>query len=460
MPDSSTIDELIACPRCDKTPLFRAEQYYCCKACDVKFPLIGELPWLFAEPGASLGEWRNRLHFALQQLAHDAKRTKSELLDSKLADLTKRRLELMLSASEQHRHTLKNLLLPIDMQSLDASYESHLALRTRLPGDQGLNTYYANAHRDWCWGDKENEASLDQLRQALKASGNPPPGDTLVLGAGAGRLSYDVHQQLGPTRTVAVDFNPLLMFIARDLTRGEQLQLFEFPLAPRTLRDTAVSRTLSAPNVVRDGFFLLLADVLRPPFATHSFDTVITPWLVDIVSEDFPIFAQRINALLKPGGRWLNFGSLAFDSPQRRRRYSAEEVIMLVEKSGFAAPEVLQADIPYMCSPASRHGRIETVFTFAAYKKKDLKPPPRHKALPDWLVTGKEPVPLLPSFRTQALSTQIYSFIMSLIDGKRTIDDMAKLLEQQKLMSHREAVPAIRQFLTKMFEDSQRPAGF
>ncbi|MBT8085671.1 MAG: hypothetical protein KJN72_10630, partial [Woeseia sp.] len=100
------------------------------------------------------------------------------------------------------------------------------------------------------------------------------------------------------------------------------------------------------------------------------------------------------------------------------------------------------------------------VFTFAAYKKKALKPPPRHKALPDWLVTGKEPVPLLPSFRTQALSTQIYSFIMSLIDGKRTIDDMAKLLEQQKLMSHREAVPAIRQFLTKMFEDSQRPAGF
>ena len=113
-----------------------------------------------------------------------------------------------------------------------------------------------------------------------------------------------------------------------------------------------------------------------------------------------------------------------------------------------------------MCSPASRHGRQEKVFSYSAYKERDVQKPERHKALPDWLVTGEDPVPLSPSFRTQAMTTQIYSFIMSLIDGKRTITDMAVVLENQKLMTKDEAEPAIRSFLTKMYDDSQKQPGY
>jgi hypothetical protein len=113
-----------------------------------------------------------------------------------------------------------------------------------------------------------------------------------------------------------------------------------------------------------------------------------------------------------------------------------------------------------MCSPASRHGRQEKVFSFSAYKERDTEKPERYKALPDWIVTGKEPVPLSSSFRTQAMTTQVYSFIMSLIDGKRSIQEMAVVLEKQKLMSKEEAEPAIRSFLTKMYDDSQRQSGF
>ena len=48
----------------------------------------------------------------------------------------------------------------------------------------------------------------------------------------------------------------------------------------------------------------MLADALRPPFARESFDTVITPWLVDIVSEEFALLARRVNGLLRKGGRF------------------------------------------------------------------------------------------------------------------------------------------------------------
>jgi uncharacterized protein YbaR (Trm112 family) len=460
----STVDrltELLACPRCDKTPLSNRDHEHYCSACKLAFPLVGGIPWLFAEVDASLGEWRNRLHFELQSLAHEGQRLDGELKSDALSALTRKRLQRQKEATDNHRTSLRDMLAPIDIQSMSASYESYLALRTRLPADQGLQTYYANLHRDWCWGDQENRASLAQIQKvASESEGGESLGTTLVLGAGACRLPYDVHMRMKTECTIAVDFNPLLLLIAKRVMQGETPQIYEFPIAPKSIDDFTVLRELSAPEVVSEHFHLVLGDVLRPSFAAGQFDTVITPWLIDIVSEDFAVFSQRINTLLRPGGRWINFGSLAFDSPHRARRYSREEILELVGNSGFAEPYWHEETIPYMCSPASRHGRQETIFTFAAAKTEHIKAPARHKALPDWIVTGKEPVPLLESFRTQTMTTQIYLFMMSMIDGKRTIKDMAKVMQQQELMTQQEAEPAIRNFLTKMYNDAERQSRY
>ena len=459
MPDENQIAELFACPRCDKTPLSAKNGGYRCGACKVDYPSIGDIPWLFAEPEASLGEWRNRLHFSLQQLANESQRIQAELGAGDIRTLTRKRLERHAEAIDEHRNMLRKILEPVDIQSLQGNFESYLALRTRLPIDQGIQTYYANIHRDWCWGDSENEAALNEIRSVVDVS-NDGLGDTLILGAGACRLAYDIHMQLDAGRTIALDFNPLLLLLAKSVMQGDEPELYEFPMAPKSLEDFAILRKLSAPEAVRENFHLVFGDALRPPFAAAGFDTVVTPWIIDIVNEPLPIQAARINKLLKPAGRWINFGSLAFEHPQRARRYSAEETLDIVIEAGFSEPATRDATIPYMCSPASRHGREETVFTFAARKAGEVDAPARHRALPDWIVTGKEPVPLSQSFKSQALSTQVYSHIMSMIDGKRTIVDMAKLLEQQKLMTRDEAEPAIRNFLTRMYDDSQRNSGY
>ena len=341
---------------------------------------------------------------------------------------------------------------------MQAGYESHLALRTRLPSDQGLNTYYANVHRDWVWGEAENTASMAEIDAVL--ADRELTGDVIVLGAGAGRLAFDLASRNLDGTTFAVDFNPLLMLIAKNMIAGETLELYEFPIAPLNADCIARKQTLTRPDIATGSIECVLADVLRPPFAANSADVVVTPWLIDIISEDLPIFATRINALLKPGGRWINFGSLAFEHAARSRRYGPDEVTDIVAASGFDAPTIRESTIPYMCSPLSRHGRQETTFTFAAEKSTKTKKPQRHKALPDWLVVGNEPVPLTQSFSTQAMTSRIYTFIMSLIDGKRTIDEMADILEQQQLMPRKEAIPAIRNFLIRMHEDSQRNASF
>lgn len=452
------LTELLACPRCDKTPLAINDGACKCDACKIDFPSIDGIPWMFAEPEAALGEWRGRLQFALQQLSHEAAGLEVELKDKDLRPLTRRRIERYKKAVESHRRSLQKVLRPVDVQSTQGNYETYLALRTRMPADQGLNTYYANVHRDWSWGDEENEASLKQIRSVVQDSAEL--GKVLVLGSGASRLAYDLHMQMDCSATVAMDFNPLLLLIAKTVSEGERLKMYEFPIAPRSLEDDAVLRTLSAPEVARDGLHFVLGDALRPPFAEGSFDTVVTPWIIDIVTEDLPAFAARINRLLKKDGRWVNFGSLAFSHPQHANKYSPEETKAIVAENGFGDPYVSEATIPYMCSPASRHGRQEKVFTFSAFKERDADKPERHRALPDWIVTGKQPVPLSPAFRSQAMTTQIYSFMMSLIDGKRSIEDMAVVLEKQQLMTREEAEPALRSFLTKMFDDAQRQSGF
>jgi len=449
---------ILACPRCEHALRQYADSSFGCSGCGLTFPLLDGVPCLFPEPGATLAEWRQRLQFALEKLVRDAGSLQLELQNPRLRPLTRERLVQLQGACVDQARRLGELLSPLALHQSQLALATHLALQTRLPADQGLTTYYTNIHRDWSWGETENAESLKLVSGALGAGG--APSSILVMGSGAGRLAYDLHEQVRPASTIALDFNPLLALVASRAVDGTGAQLWEFPLAPRSIGDHAVLRTLVAPEPVREGFHLVLGDVLRPPVLAGSIDVVVTPWVVDILPEDFRSVAARVNGLLKPGGRWICFGSLAFSQPEAAARYSLEEVLAIVMDSGFAPPDVREDEIPYMCSPASRHGRRELVVTIGASKDQAVPKPARHRSLPDWLVAGTQPVPLLPAFQLQAMTTRIYGFIMGLIDGRRSVADMAKLLAEQRLMTREEAEPAVRTFLTKMYEESQRPPGF
>ena len=453
---ASSLSPLLACPRCDKA-LDPIEAGYRCPACKVDFPLVGGIPWLFADPATALGEWRGRLNFALEKMKHEVAGFTEAFKDKALLETTRGRLERLRTVTEDHAARLSRLLEPMQLEAFEATYETHLALRTRLPVDQGLTTYYANIHRDWAWGEEENEASSSLVLDALDGAS---PGKTLIHGAGAARLAYDFHMRAAPELTVAMDFNPLLLLVAASVTRGDSLELYEFPIAPANLDDVAVLRELQTPAPARDEFFLVLGDALRPPFPERSFQTILTPWLVDIIQDDFATLARRVNRLLAPGGHWINFGSLAFGNSDPALRYSLEECLALLEQSGFKKTRLVEETIPYMCSPASRHARRERVVTWTAVKTKNAKRPPRAQSLPDWLVKGNEPIPLLPSFQTQALTTRVYAFIMSLIGGRRSLKDIATLMVEQQLLAEAEAEPTLRSFLIRMYDDSQRPTGY
>jgi len=452
--DQEDLAAVLQCPRCMRGALSLQRAGWICTDCSAGYPVVGDVPWLFADPQAMLAQWRARLQFLVQSLEREARTLRSELTADRVADLTRLRLEKLAAANEDHARRLTQLLAPLGVGAAAPGYETHLALRTRLPSDQGLTNYYANLHRDWAWGDAENDASLALIRSA--ASSHAHWGRTLVLGAGSARLAYDVHMQCAPQLTVAADFNPLLLFVARNVTRGAKLELYEFPIAPRRLADHVLLRSLAAPQPVRPGFHIVAADALRAPFATAAFDTVVTPWLIDIISEDCARFAAQVNALLRPGGCWVNFGSLAFAQGVRAHRLSFEETLEVVRQAGFGDPAVGEQSMPYMCSPASRHARIETVVAWCAQKEGAAIVAAGEGPQPEWLVTSDRPVPLLEDFKVHAVATRIHAYLMALIDGRRSVRDMARMLVEQRLMAEEDAEPAVRRFLTRMYDDSRR----
>jgi len=79
----------------------------------------------------------------------------------------------------------------------------------------------------------------------------------------------------------------------------------------------------------------------------------------------------------------------------------------------------------------------------------------RHQSLPDWIVRGRDPIPAIEQFRVTATTTRIHAYIMSLVDGKRSIADMAALLERERLMPARDAEAAIRGLLIRLYDESQ-----
>jgi SAM-dependent methyltransferase len=379
---------------------------------------------------------------------------RSTLARSELPAGTRRRLELVAKANEDQVQRLKSLLAPLGLEESITAEATHRGLGTRLPTEQGLTNYYVNLHRDWSWGDDENQAAIQEIR-GLLGGGLRGLGRTLVQGAGAGRLAYDLHAAGDAPLTVATDFNPLLLFAARELFAGRSVELYEFPIAPRRIEDHAVLRKLSAPGPAREGLALVAADALHAPFADGAFDTVVTPWFIDIIGEPFARVAARINLLLKPGGRWINFGSLAFSRAAHAERVSLEEVVELLPQAGFDDFTAHEGSMPYMRSPASRHARIESTVTWVARKVAAPAESPRTRVLPAWLLAPEMPVPRTPAIEMQAVASRVHAFLLALINGERSMRDMARMLVEQRLMSAPDAEHAVRVFLARLHEETE-----
>lgn len=457
VPSNAAFLARLRCPRCmsDDALLLRPSGTLYCGGCETSFPVIanGEayIPWLFSAPETVQLEWSARYRGYLKTNAARHNRLNRALAETRSLTPTHQRIDDTRRAHREHRSQIETLLEPVGLDADDLVPAMTDALQDKLPGNQGLMSYADNVFRDWAWNNGENDALFDAIDTVLCADKRDDLGCVLTLGAGACRLPYDIHRKYAPTLSVALDFNPLLLLIGSRVIRGCPVPLYEFPVAPLSNGDTGVLQHCSAPVAFRDGadgnFEFVLGDATNPPFAPGSFETVVTPWLIDILPQDLRDFVPHVNRLLPKDGVWVNTGSLVFRDEDPCCCYNEAEVIAIVEENGFDILSVDHRTVPYLQSPNSAHGRVERILSFAAKKRLDVEPVTPVPFLPDWILDTTRPVP--PSTETNLASSSylLTAQVLAAIDGKRSIQGIAKLVAREYDLGMDECIHAVTRIL-------------
>jgi SAM-dependent methyltransferase len=433
-----TIVDATLCPHC-AAPLDTRPPTITCLSCREEYPRLGAIPVLLPQPRAWLKRWA--LELALLERDSEAQlATLEATLDAPdLLPATEARCRAMIQAARAQAAELKAMLLPLLASApLDGEVAPH-TLTSPL-----LRIHYL--FRDWGWDEGTSAENARALAAVAEAAAGIPLGRTLVLGAGAARLAYDLHR-LGASETAVLDVDPVLFTFAHAVIHGETVRLTE-PSAP-VFEGAAVSRTwhLRAPHGPLDDFHFFLADGLAPPFADATFDTVVTPWFIDNVPPDFRDLLGTLARVLRPGGRWLNHGPLIYPPEMPPpRRFSREEILELAARAGFRVGASTTASVPHLVSPLNGRGRTEWTLTFAAVKEE----PPASEVPPSWLLLPHLPVPTFPGQSLFWHENPLLQAVVAAVDGRRSITEIARRLapEVQAMgLDARDLKEAVRQCL-------------
>jgi SAM-dependent methyltransferase len=439
-----------------------------CRQCGTRFPLYRSgaamIPWLYRDPDGALLEWRARFNSYLHSSTTEQERLHAAALDARSSKAAAMRIATMARAREAQRRQIFDLLAPLGLdapRSQPALDRSGL-LHAKVPRQQGLLSYYDNIFRDWAWNNGETDQMLECLTRVLERLPAYRAGNVLTLGAGAGRLSYDFHRRYVPSLSIAIDLHPLLVMFASRVLQGQSVPLYEFPIAPLDRASFAVPWNCAAPEALTGDalarFCLVLGDATHPPLKQESFDTVLTAWYIDIVAQDLVDCVRTVNRLLRPGGVWVNTGSLAFFHRNEAWCYSQEEVIELLTANGFEVVATERAAVPYLQSPCSAHGRVERVFNFSARKISAARVPRPTVYLPPWARESGRPVPDLDEFVVASAHFLLKAQVLGAIDGKRTLEEIATLVAKRYGLQRSEARGAVERILLEIFDTTQRKA--
>jgi uncharacterized protein YbaR (Trm112 family) len=410
--------ELVACPRCGGTAMKNDGAGARCDDCDTKFPAPAGIPCLVPDPPRAYEGWRREAQRFVELIQQSVSGMEEQGKRLDLLPTTRRRLERLRAANSENGERVAELFRAAGMAPDPRSKAS--------AADFTLIEYYEQVLRDWAWqgaSGGENAKALELV--AATVGEDRDLGRVLVLGAGPARLAYDLHTRFTPKVTVALDLNPFLLLCAQKVLHGGGMKLYEFPVDPTGIDAICVEHELRPPGERPASFHLVLADAFVPPFRPGAFDTVVTPWFIDIVPADIRESIALIHRLLAPEGRWLNYGPLSYPKEHAHaQRYTYEELYELMELGAFellGTPRITAID--YMRSRSSARGKTADVLTFAARKRPlptsypDADPPP-------WLLLSHLPIPRFRGLDAYVPEHPMLAYVAGMIDGQRTLADL------------------------------------
>lgn len=421
---------VLVCPVCAREVVT-----LCCDGCNTEFFSLGEIPCLFTTGIQQKKLWQHQMAMMETQGADALEHLDYILQGYDVSPLTRNRLE-------QSRDAMSESLEMIMGQLKCAGLVSqHEAIFDKMRVDNPTE-YYHHILRDWAWDDEPsshyrthvNDANLERVLNVWK---NPRPEKMLFLGAGAGRLSWDLHKVLQPEFTIAADINPFLLTCADSLIKRRTPivlpELYTYPQIGYPYSHSWVMQPPEDPGNLHERWFALGADVWNMPLKENSVDTIVTSWLLDVTGGDVKDLISVVGYLLKPGGYWINTGPLLYSGQLSfDLKYSAEEILDFAQMAGFDVEQQSVEEIAHMASPMNARYHHEQIFSFSACKRADLRPMARPGntddwLTPPWLIMHHQPVPAI-DFQCQ-MGHEFIRQVLSLVDGKRSIYLIAQMVQ-------------------------------
>lgn len=410
--------DLLQCPVC-AAPLTSLS----CHHCQSEFFYFGGLLSLMPAGRWQRKLWQHQLALNHQQAETGMAAMQALLERCDLVPASYQRVHESLQIAQQSLASLERLMAEVGLTPEFDDQFSHLSLGP-------ISEYYHHILQDWAWGDEAISQRLAPFEALTFAS---PPERVLALGAGAGRLSWELHRRWGAGLSLACDINPLLLAASHTLiVKQEAFTFYELNSFPQINRARSAAYTLMPPDGSADErgtWHAIAADVWHMPIKPNSLDVVLTAWFMDVHGGDNRALIGLIHSWLKPGGLWINSGPLLYPkTTPMQHKYDREELLELMQLAGLVCEQERLDEQGHLMSPINVRQQTEQVWTFSARK-------PLHAPLPDprlppaWLLFHHLPIPK--RFAPPTESHPLIDQILALVDGERSIAAIAESTAEQ-----------------------------
>jgi hypothetical protein len=402
---------LLQCPVC-AGPLNTLR----CDACQTRFFSLGGIPCLLPAGELQKNAWQHQLAVMNQQAQAGFEVMQALLERYDAVPATRQRAQESLEVARASNLAINQLLGDAGLQPKFDEQFVQVALGQ-------ISEYYHHVLQDWAWP----EGIIQQrLQQVLNLGSVPPSANVLALGAGAGRLSWELHQHWNAHLTLATDINPLLLAAGHKLIVQQQgFEFYELNSFPQIGRDLSRAYTLSPPSDPankRASWFAMAADVWRMPLKPGGFDVILTAWFIDVHGGDNRDLIALIHQWLKPGGLWINSGPLLY--PKHTPfdcKYGREELLQLMQVAGFKLENEQLAEHRHLDSPINVRSQTEQVWSFSA-RAVAPSADPSHSLPQPWLVFHH--LPVTQRFQRPEESHPLIDAIIGQVDGKTSVQEI------------------------------------
>lgn len=357
------------CPKCKAafTTFASASEQMECHACKQCYPNVASgIPVLMADPGTYLAKLFLNYERYLREQDAELKRLASQTRAGKGRADTLLRMQTAIRHNSAYIRTIQRSLLP------------HLSVSsvTDVMGTTEVLPHIATwdyLRRDWCWY-PEGELEVRTIEAfVLNAMSDYAiaPQSAVVIGAGAGRIAWDLSERLEFVYAIDASFTMAYQF--HDLFESN-ISFFEINCeniydvadAVRPLEATLApdegSEYRAKHRRARLAYFV--ADGLNVPVADHSVSAVVSVYFTDLV----PIarYMDEVQRLLAPGGLFIHFGPLEYRLPDVNDALSAQEIREVFKGHSFAIVLDERIRTSQLASALSMQSKVYDAWAFVA----------------------------------------------------------------------------------------------